>query len=122
MQLHPITLETTFHIHALENISYYRCPQDYVFPGESHECWEFLYVDRGSVVVTAGSTVYFMKAGELAFHLPGEFHSFHTIGEADIIVVSFYSNSSAMHKLEQKVLLLHSREKNQLKMIRLIFE
>ena len=115
MKLNPISLETTFHVRAIENISYYRCPQDYIFPGESHACWEFLYVDRGSVVVTAGSTVYFMKSGELAFHLPGEFHSFHTVGEADIIVISFYCNSTAMHRLEQKVLLLHSREKEQLK-------
>lgn len=115
MELNPIPLKTTFHVRAVENISYYRCPQDYVFSGESHDCWEFLYVDRGSVVVTAGSTVYFMKSGELAFHLPGEFHSFHTVGEADIIVVSFYCNSPAMHRLENKVLLLHSREKEQLK-------
>ena len=117
MELNPITLEIAFHLHAIENISYYRCPQDYVFPGEAHNCWEFLYVDRGSVVVTAGETVYFMKAGELAFHRPGEFHSFHTVGEADIIVISFYCDSPAMHRLEQKVLLLHSREKEQLKFL-----
>ena len=35
--------------------------------------------------------------------------------EADIIVVSFYCDSEAMHRLEQKVLLLHSKEKDQLK-------
>ena len=115
MELNPISLETTFDVRAVENISYYRCPLDYNFPGESHECWEFLYVDRGSVVVTAGTNRYFMKSGELAFHLPGEFHSFQTVGEADIIVVSFYCDSEAMHRLEQKVLLLHSKEKDQLK-------
>lgn len=115
MKLNPILLETTFDIRAVENISYYRCPQDYIFPGESHGCWEFLYVDRGSLVVTAGSNHYYMKSGELAFHLPGEFHSFQAVGEADIIVVSFYCDSDAMHHLEQKVLLLHSREKDQLK-------
>lgn len=117
MDLNPIVLETTFHVHAIENISYYRCPQDYVFPGESHNCWEFLYVDRGSVAVTAGSAVYFMKSGELAFHRPGEFHSFQTVGKADIIVISFHCSSTAMHRLEQKVLLLHSKEKEQLKLL-----
>ena len=115
MQLNPIPLETTFDVSAIENLSYYRCPQNYTFPGETHDCWEFLYVDRGSVVVTAGSTVYFMKAGEVAFHRPGEFHSFFAVGDADIIVISFYSTSAAMHRLEEKVLLLHSREKEQLK-------
>jgi len=117
MELHPIPLETTFDVQAIENISYYRCPRDYNFPGEAHSCWEFLYVDRGSVVVTAGSNIYFMKAGELAFHLPGEFHSFQAVGETDIIVVSFYCSSEAMHRLEQKVLLLHRKEKEQLKLL-----
>lgn len=117
MKLNPIPLETTFDVSAIENISYYRCPRDYAFPGESHGCWEFLYVDRGSVVVTAGSNIYFMKAGELAFHLPGEFHSFQTVGEADIIVVSFYCDSAAMHRLEQKVLFLHGKEKEHLKLL-----
>ena len=117
MELNPISLETTFDVQAIENISYYRCPRDYNFPGEVHNCWEFLYVDRGSVVVTAGTNLYFMKSGELAFHLPGEFHSFQVMGEADIIVVSFYCSSQAMHRLEQKVLLLHRKEKEQLKLL-----
>ncbi len=117
MELHPIFLETNFDVQAIVNISYYRCPQDYTFRGETHDCWEFLYVDRGSVVVTAGNNVYFMKSGELAFHLPGEFHSFQAVGEADIIVVSFYCSSQAMHRLEKKVLLLHRKEKEQLKLL-----
>ncbi len=117
MELHPISLKTVFNVRAIENISYYRCPRDYTFPGESHACWEFLYVDRGSAVVTAANNVYLLKAGELAFHCPGEFHSFQTVGEADIIVVSFYCDSAAMHRLEQKVLLLHRKEKEQLKML-----
>ena len=117
MELNPIPLKTSFDVQAIENISYYRCPLDYNFPGESHACWEFLYVDRGSVVVTAGNNRYFMKSGELAFHLPGEFHSFQAVGEADIIVVSFYCDSEAMHRLEQKVLLLHRKEKEQLKLL-----
>ena len=33
MILNPIVLETSFNVYAIENISYYRCPQDYVFPG-----------------------------------------------------------------------------------------
>ena len=117
MEVHSISLETVFDVRAIANISYYRCPQDYGFPGESHACWEFLYVDRGSVIVTAGSNTYFMKAGELAFHCPNEFHSFQSVGKTDIIVVSFYCDSEAMHRLEKKVLLLHTREKEDLKML-----
>ena len=117
MDFRPIHLESEFNVQAVINISYYRLSRDYAFPGENHSCWEFLYVDRGSVVVTAGADTYFMKAGELAFHCPNEFHAFHAVGEADIVVVSFLCDSPAMHRLEKKVLLLHTREKEHLKML-----
>ena len=117
MDFQPILLHSEFNVEAVINISYYRLTRDYAFPGENHSCWEFLYVDRGSVVVTAGGDTYFMKAGELAFHCPNEFHAFHAVGEADIVVVSFLCDSPAMHHLEKKVLLLHSKEKEHLKML-----
>ena len=117
MDFRPIFLESEFDVQAVINISYYRLSRDYAFPGEEHSCWEFLYVDRGSVVVTAGADTYFMKAGELAFHCPSEFHAFHAVGEADIVVVSFLCGSPAMHRLEKKVLLLHTKEKEHLKML-----
>ena len=117
MELHPIILNTTFDVEAIVNISYYRLTRDYAFPGESHSCWEFLYVDRGSVVVTAGTDKYFMKAGELAFHCPNEFHAFQAIGQADIVVVSFLCESAAMHRLKKKVLLLHTKEKEHLRLL-----
>ena len=117
MELRPVNLHSAFNVEAVVNISYYRLSRDYAFPGERHSCWEFLYVDRGSVVVTAGADSYFLKAGELAFHCPNEFHAFHAVGEADIVVVSFVCESSAMHRLEKKVLLLHTREKEHLKLL-----
>lgn len=117
MELMPIQLHSEFDVDAVINISYYRLSRDYAFPGERHDCWEFLYVDRGSVVVTAGADTYLMKSGELAFHCPNEFHAFRAIGEADIVVVSFVCNSEAMHRLEKKVLLLHTREKEHLKLL-----
>lgn len=117
MELRPILLQSTFDVEAIINISYYRLSRDYAFPGEQHSCWEFLYVDRGSVVVTAGEQSYFMKAGELAFHCPNEFHAFQAIGEADIVVVSFLCESNAMHRLEKKVLLLHTKEKEHLRLL-----
>lgn len=117
MEFEPILLKSEFHVDAIVNISYYQLSKDYTFPGESHNCWEFQYIDRGSVVVTAGTDTYLMKAGELAFHCPNEFHAFHCIGEADIIVVSFLCDSEAMHHLEKKVLLLHTKEKEHLRLL-----
>ena len=113
----PVALQTVFDVTAVVNLSYYRLPQDYAFSGEQHPFWEFLYVDRGSVVVTAGADRYQLHAGELAFHRPDEFHSFRAMGEANIFVVSFCCASPAMHRLEEKVLRLHQREKQSLRLL-----
>ena len=66
MEYTPIPLATVFDVDAIVNISYYKLENGYVFSGESHFFWEFIYVDRGSIVVTAGADKYFLKAGELA--------------------------------------------------------
>ena len=115
MEYTPIPLATVFDVDAIVNISYYKLENGYVFSGESHVFWEFSYVDRGSIVVTAGADKYFLKAGELAFHCPYEFHSFQSVGASDVMVVAFCCESEAMHRLEKKVLLLHQREKQCLK-------
>ena len=117
MELRPVPLPTIFNVDAVVNLSYYRLSKDYAFPGESHDCWEFIYIDRGSLIVTAGTQTYFMKSGELAFHCPNEFHAFQSLGQSDVIVVSFHCSSEAMDRLKQKVLLLHRKEKEHLKML-----
>lgn len=106
-----------FNVESIGNVSYYRLSKDYCFPGETHNTWELLYIDRGSLIVTAGTDTYFVKAGELVFHCPNEFHAFQCVGEADIVVITLCCNSPAMHKLEKKVLLLHRKEKEHLKML-----
>ena len=89
MEYTPIPLATVFDVDAIVNISYYKLENGYVFSGESHFFWEFIYVDRGSIVVTAGADKYFLKAGELAFHCPYEFHSFQSVGASDVMAVSY---------------------------------
>ena len=117
MEYTPIPLNTVFDVEAVVNIAYYKLERDYSFSGESHAFWEFIYVDRGSIVVTAGSDRYFLKAGELAFHCPDEFHSFQSVGESNVVVVSFCCESPAMHRLEKKVLPLHQKEQQCLKQL-----
>ncbi len=117
MELRPIPLPTIFNVDAVINLSYYRLNKDYKFPGEAHNFWEFIYVDRGSLIVTAGAQTYYMKSGELAFHCPNEFHAFQSVGQSDVIVVSFHCDDPAMDQLKQKVLFLHHKEKEHLKML-----
>ena len=35
------------------------------FPGESHNFWEFIYVDKGEINISAGKTSHILKKGEV---------------------------------------------------------
>ncbi len=111
MNYTPVPLKPTFHVDAIVNIAYYHLTPTYVFPGEAHDFWEFIYVDRGSIVVTAGTEKYLLKAGELAFHKPNEFHAFEALGAGSVVVASFLCKSPTMGHLVGKVLPIHRQER-----------
>ena len=112
-QYYKLKLETVVFITDIVNISYYALPKNYIFEGESHDFWEFVYVDKGELIITADSRRYLLKAGELAFHCPGEFHDLQTIrnSTANIIVVSFGCDSPCMEYFRSKILFLNPFEK-----------
>ena len=57
-------LDTEFSITDLVNVSYYTLSKDFLWSGESHEPWEMVYVDKGEMVITAGTDTYLLKSGE----------------------------------------------------------
>ncbi len=110
-------LQTVFDVTQIVNISCYKLAPNYTFAGERHAFWEFLYVDRGSIIVTGGVNKYLLQSGEMVFHCPDEFHSFQSTGCADVIVASFCCDSPAMSQLNNKVLSLHQSEKQCMKLL-----
>ncbi len=46
----------------------------YYFPGEFHPFWELVYVMSGVVCVSGDEKVYTLRAGDIIFHKPMEFH------------------------------------------------
>jgi glutamate dehydrogenase (NAD(P)+) len=38
-------------------VAYYKLPKNYDQPGESHDFWELVYVDKGALVATAGGVI-----------------------------------------------------------------
>lgn len=117
MEYRQFPLSTVFAVEFLVNIAYYKLSANFRTQGEQHPFWEFVYVDRGSVMVTAGDKTYLLKAGEMVFHCPNEFHAIQALGNTDVIIVAFGCDSASMHKLEQQVLLLDRREKAHLKLL-----
>lgn len=52
-------------IDSIITIHYFEYMSDYSFPGESHDFWEFLCVDKGEVEITADNRAYTLKKEKL---------------------------------------------------------
>lgn len=86
----------------------YESPKDFCFDGEAHDFWEFIYIDKGKMLITAGEQQYVLKSGELAFHCPGEFHAVQACSDlpSSFIVCAFVSDSSLMKTFTHKIMTL----------------
>lgn len=106
-------------VEKLYTIHYFEYTNDFIFCGESHPFWEFLYVDKGEVIVSAGSQQFSLKKDEIIFHKPNEFHAVRSNGRVapNLIVISFACDSPAMALFEEKRFLLSGRERQLLAQI-----
>ena len=69
-------------IDSIITIHYFEYMKDFVFHGESHDFWEMLYVDKGSVQVRSGEDTVHLDAGDIIFHQPREFHAIRSVGSS----------------------------------------
>ena len=76
-----IQLQDLFHIEELFSLHYFEYMSTFSFPGESHDFWEFLCVDKGEVTVTAGEKKLTLQQGQIIFHEPNEFHNVQANGK-----------------------------------------
>lgn len=100
-------------IDSIVTIHYFEYPCDFIFHGESHDFWEFLYVDRGSICVQAGEENHTLGPGEVIFHAPCEFHAFRATDERppNLVVMSFLSDSLFMDYFRHGVFRLTPNER-----------
>lgn len=91
-------LKKEFLIESIITVHYFEYMNDFIFSGESHDFWEFLYVDKGKVSVQANERQYTLTAGDIIFHKPNEFHAIKSISKKapNLVAISFYCHSAAM--------------------------
>ncbi|MBR2132425.1 MAG: helix-turn-helix transcriptional regulator [Oscillospiraceae bacterium] len=101
----PYILEKPLKIDRLYSVHYFEYTSSYAFAGESHNFWEFLYVDKGTVRITCGEQVIDLTRGQMVFHQPGEFHALAANGVVapNLIVVSFPCDSPAMDFFRKRI-------------------
>lgn len=108
-----VTLDDSIHIDELFTIHYFEYTANFFFPGESHDFWEFIYVDKGSVKICMDDTELTLHKGEIAFHQPNEFHNVSTYSQIapNLIVISFQCHSQLMDFFRKKVLKIDEKER-----------
>lgn len=106
--------QKALHVSELISLFYAKSPRNFQFNGETHDFWELIYIDKGKMLITAGDNQYILKAGELAFHKPGEFHAVSAYENipSNYIVASFVCHNPAMQYFEHRFITLTSRERD----------
>ena len=98
MQKDYLRLKRTFNIERIYSVHYFELPKTYTIPGKEHDFWEFVYVDKGEIIVTTDEKEFVLHAGEIACHQPMEWHSVRSNGSVapNIMFVAFRCTSPAM--------------------------
>lgn len=107
-------IDLVINIEKIVTIHYFEFASDYIFKGEKHDFWEFLYVDKGEVEVMADTKGYRLTQGDIIFHKPNEFHSEWANGKAapNLMIMSFECKDPAMDYFSNKIMQLEAPEKN----------
>ncbi|MDO4744204.1 MAG: AraC family transcriptional regulator [Clostridia bacterium] len=91
-------LINVINISKIVTMHYFEFDKNFKYPGERHDFWEMVYVDSGTVHVTAAKNEYMLSQGEVIFHKPNEFHSLSADNKSpsNVFIISFVTTSKNM--------------------------
>lgn len=113
MAYKSVVLEDSVTINRIISVHYFQYMSDFSFPGESHDFWELVCVDRGEIDALAGDRRLTLKKGNILFHKPNEFHNVLTNGKVSpsLVVIGFECHSPAIKSFEDQLMSVHDTEK-----------
>lgn len=91
-----ISIDKGFSISKLVMIHYFEYSKDFFFKGESHDFFELLYVDNGTIEVIEEDEIYILERGSFFLHEPNKFHSLRACEKSTpptLIMLSFLFES-----------------------------
>lgn len=114
-----IHLDTDVHIETIYTVHYFEYRNDFHFPGERHDFWEFQCVDKGMAQVRTDNGSHILNRGQAIFHKPNEFHDLTAVGKTapNIVVVSFASDSPCMKFFENRIVNISDTERSLMGML-----
>ena len=113
MAYKSVVLEDSVTINRIISVHYFQYMSDFSFPGESHDFWELVCVDRGEIDPLAGDRRLTLKKGNILFHKPNEFHNVLTNGKVSpsLVVIGFECHSPAIKSFEDQLMSVQDTEK-----------
>ena len=119
MDYRHTALKSSIVIKSIVSIHYFEYMSDFVFPGEQHDFWELVCVDKGEIQAAAGNRTVTLKRGNILFHRPGEFHNVIANGRISpsLVVISFDCHSKAMNQFACQSLTVREAEASLLSQI-----
>lgn len=91
-------------VKQIMSIHYFEFKSDFSFPGETHNYWELVYIDRGKAIVTSGEDRFPLSTGEIVFHSPNRLHAIASdpTDPPTVFIITFYCPSEGMKYFENK--------------------
>lgn len=94
-------------------VHYFEYTQNYIFSGEAHDFWEFVYVDKGEVTAITHDKEILLRAGDIIFHKPGEWHNIKNNEKkaSNVVIIAFYMSSKSENFFYNKVTKISNSQK-----------
>ena len=107
------SIKNIIQVKNIITIEYLELPTNYIFPSETHNFWELVYIDKGAILYFIDDTPTAMKSGDLFFLSPCQTHSIKGINNSssNIFVICFDSPSPILNILKNYKACLKKDEK-----------
>ena len=110
MLYQPYRPRRIIQVDALYSLHYFNFRHGYFFPGERHDFWELVYADMGGATLEDDGVELPLRPGQCCLHAPNAFHTIRAnlAPQANLFVISFASDSPALHALCRQMLSLNT--------------
>lgn len=114
---HPIHQD--IQVEDLVTIHYFEYGKDYKYLGESHDFWEIMYADRGSISVKCDEMDHRLSRGEMILLPPNSFHDLRSDNTApsNAFIISFTESGGALAPLGGRIFRLTPPMKDLIRLI-----
>lgn len=101
--------------------------KEYTTYGESHDFWEFVYVNKGKLYVDTCGIIMEINEGEFILHRPNDYHRHFVLNNsANINIASFVCNCCELNEISRTAIKINSLAQNMIRnifhIVHLVFE